>query len=296
MNDGKHRLVVVSGMSGAGKSSALKIVEDLGYEAVDNLPLSLLQLLMQSEPAAAGQTAYGRAIAVGIDTRTRDFLPETFATHLAELRAREDLQVSFLFLDSDDAVLQNRFTATRRRHPLAADRPIADGIAHERQLLAGLKDTADLVLDTSDLALPALRELLGRYYALGAPPGLTLTIVSFSYRHGLPREADLVFDVRFLRNPYYVQRLSPLTGEDAEVGAYVAADATFPPFFQGLSGMLLSLLPHYSRGGKSYLTIAIGCTGGRHRSVYVAVKVAAMLRDEGYSVTLRHRDIGGSGG
>mgnify|MGYP001546917517 FL=1 len=297
MSDSRSRLLVVSGMSGAGKSSALKIVEDLGYEAVDNLPLSLLQLLMQSESAAsAGDNGRRRAIAVGIDARTRDFLPETFATHLAALRERVELEVQFLFLDCDDAVLQSRFTATRRRHPLAADRPIADGIAHERRLMAGLKDSADLVIDTSELAQPALRELLAHHYALGQAPGLTMTVLSFSYRHGLPREADLVFDMRFLRNPYYVQRLSPLTGEDAEVGAYIAADPTFQPFFQGLSSMLLSLLPHYSRGGKSYLTIAIGCTGGRHRSVYAAVKVAGLLRDEGYQVTLRHRDIGGSGG
>jgi UPF0042 nucleotide-binding protein len=284
----KTRLLLVSGLSGAGKSSTLKLLEDMGYEAVDNLPLSLLRNLTPAEAAGAGEPV--RAIAVGIDTRTRDFDPGRFAAALYDFRARTDLEAHFLFLDSDDAVLLHRFTATRRRHPLAGDRPVADGISHERQLMARLKDHADMVIDTSEVALPELRRLLVERCSLDEVPGLNITVNSFSYRRGLPREADLVFDVRFLKNPHYVESLKPLTGDQPEVGAYIAGDAAFTPFLQGLSEMLLTLLPHYSREGKSYLTIAIGCTGGRHRSVFVAEKVARLLRDEGYRVSLRHRD------
>ena len=284
----KTRLLLVSGLSGAGKSSALKLLEDMGYEAVDNLPLSLLRNLAPAE--AGGVAAPVRAIAVGIDTRTRDFDPDKFAATLYDFRARADLETHFLFLDCDDAVLLHRYTATRRRHPLAADRPVADGISHERQLMAKLKDRADLMVDTSEVALPELRRLLTERCSLDEIAGLTVTVTSFSYRRGLPREADLVFDVRFLRNPHYVEKLKPLTGDQPEVGAYIAGDAAFTPFLQGLSEMLLTLLPQYSREGKSYLTIAIGCTGGRHRSVFVAEKVVRLLRDEGYRVSLRHRD------
>ena len=245
----KTRLLLVSGLSGAGKSSALKLLEDMGYEAVDNLPLSLLRNLAPAE--AGGVAAPVRAIAVGIDTRTRDFDPDKFAATLYDFRARADLETHFLFLDCDDAVLLHRYTATRRRHPLAADRPVADGISHERQLMAKLKDRADLMVDTSEVALPELRRLLTERCSLDEIAGLTVTVTSFSYRRGLPREADLVFDVRFLRNPHYVEKLKPLTGDQPEVGAYIAGDAAFTPFLQGLSEMLLTLLPQYSREGKS---------------------------------------------
>jgi UPF0042 nucleotide-binding protein len=280
-------VLLVSGMSGAGKASALKILEDLGYEAVDNLPLSLLPSLAAGSGGAA---APKRALAVGIDSRTRDYDPGTFADLLAELRRRQDLGVRLLFLDCDDEVLQNRFTATRRRHPLAGDRRLSDGIALERRLMAPLRDYADLTLDTSHLALPELRQLLAAHFALDAGPGINLMVMSFAFGRGLPREADLVFDVRFLSNPHYQEALRPRTGEDAGVGAYIAADPAFPPFFQGLGDMLLALLPHYEREGKRYLTVAVGCTGGRHRSVFVAGKLAQLLSDEGYRISLRHRD------
>jgi UPF0042 nucleotide-binding protein len=236
------------------------------------------------------RTASPRAMAVGIDSRTRDFSPEAFAGRLGQLRGRDELAVQLLFLDCDEEVLHNRFTATRRRHPLAGDRPVFDGIRLERQLVAGLRDRADLVLDTSQLALPDLRRLLTANYALETDAGLNVMVMSFSYRRGLPREADLVFDVRFLANPHYEAVLRPLTGEDTAVAAFIAADATFTPFFAGLGDMLLSLLPHYGREGKRYLTLAIGCTGGRHRSVFVAGKLARLLTDEGYRVAVRHRD------
>lgn len=280
-------VLLLSGLSGAGKATALRILEDLGYEAVDNLPLSLLPDLAAGSGNAA---APKRALAVGIDSRTRDYDPGTFAGLLADLRKRQDLGVRLLFLDCDDEVLQSRFTTTRRRHPMAGDRRLSDGIALERRLMAPLRDHADLTIDTSHLALPELRQLLAAHFALDAGPGINLMVMSFAFGRGLPREADLVFDVRFLSNPHYQEALRPRTGEDAEVGAYIAADPAFPPFFQGLGDMLLGLLPHYEREGKRYLTVAVGCTGGRHRSVFVACKLAQLLTDEGYRISLRHRD------
>jgi len=184
-----------------------------------------------------------------------------------------------------------RYTETRRRHPLAGDRPVLDGIHLERQRVWPLRDRADLVIDTTTLNPGDLKRLLQGHFALGAAPGITIFVTSFSYRHGLPRDADLVFDVRFLRNPHYVAALRPLTGRDAPVGAFIEADADFAPFFQRLCLLLAPLLPRYEREGKSYLTIAIGCTGGRHRSVYLAERLAAWLSEQGRPVGVNHRDL-----
>ena len=281
------RVVLITGMSGAGKTTALKTLEDLGYEAVDNLPLSLLGDLLQTD----GTARSGRAVAIAIDIRSRDFSAETLARELEPLLRRRDLEVQLLFVDCDDEVLQRRFTETRRRHPLATDRPVRDGIGHERQLVWRLRDEAHVVIDTSDLKDNDFRRLLAGHFRLGEEPGLTITVSSFSYRHGLPREADLVIDVRFLANPHYEEGLRPMTGRDPEVGAHIARDPAFPPFFSSLSTLILALLPFSVREGKSYLTIALGCTGGRHRSVFVAEKLTRLLRDEGHRVNLRHRDI-----
>jgi UPF0042 nucleotide-binding protein len=280
------RVVVVTGMSGAGRSSALKAFEDLGFEAVDNMPLSLLSSLVQPG------SGFRRPLAIGVDIRTRDFDLSHFVEAIDHLRGQEDLDVRTLFLDCDDEVLRRRYTETRRRHPLAADRPVADGIRHERRLLAPLRACTDAVIDTTDLALGALREMLRGDFGLDREVGVTTFVTSFSYRYGLPREADLVFDVRFLANPHYRPDLQPLTGRHAEVAQFVAADPGFAPFFETLTGLLLPLLPRFEREGKSYLTIAVGCTGGQHRSVVVAERLASLLRDHGQRVTVRHRDIG----
>lgn len=288
------RVVLVSGMSGAGKTAALKLLEDLGYEAVDNLPLSLLRRLMAPDEASAATSPSGaikrRAIAVGVDSRTRDFQAESLTALVAELKQRSDLDTSLLFLDCDDDVLLKRFTATRRRHPMAVDRPIADGIAAERRLMMPVKAEADLVLDTTTEALPDFRQALSAQFALDDQPDLSIMVLSFSYKLGLPREADLVFDVRFLRNPHYDDRLRPLTGEDPAVAAYVAADPGYADFFGRLQDMISMLLPRYAAEGKRYLTIAIGCTGGRHRSVAVAEALGRHLREAGRHVDIRHRD------
>jgi RNase adapter protein RapZ len=280
------RVLLVTGLSGAGHSTALNLLEDLGYEAVDNLPLALLGGLtggIVDGPA--------RPIAIGVDAGPRDFSPEDLIERLDRLRGEPNLEVKLIFLDCDDEVLRRRYTETRRRHPLALDRPVADGIAQERALLAPLRAAADLTIDTSELAIGDLKHLLQGHFALDRA-GAAIAVLSFSYRQGLPREADLVFDARFLRNPHYEKALRPLSGRDRAVGDYLEDDPGFPGFFGALTGLLAPLLPRFEREGKSYLTLAIGCTGGRHRSVYVAEKLAAWLRQQGYMVGLRHRDLG----
>ena len=280
-----RRVVLVTGMSGAGKTSALKALEDAGYEAVDNLPLSLLASLVRPDDRI------DRPLAIGIDTRTRDFGTGPFLSAIDRLKAEPTLSVSVLFVDSDDEVLRRRFTETRRRHPLAADRPVVDGIAAERGLVHALRERADLILDTSSLAQADLKRLVQEYFGLESKTGLAVSVVSFAYRNGLPREADLVFDVRFLANPHYEPALEPLTGRDKAVGEYIRRDPAFAPFIESLAGMLCSLLPRFEREGKSYLTVAIGCTGGKHRSVFVAELLAAQLRKLDYRVALIHRDV-----
>ena len=285
-DDSPVPVVLITGMSGAGKSTALKMLEDLGYEAIDNLPLRLLRRLLAPEDDRLS------AIAVDVDVRTRDFDVESFIAETAPLAEREDLALDLVFLDCDDGVLRRRFTETRRRHPLARDRPVMDGIAHERRLMLRLRDNADIVIDTSHLAIPEFRRLMTRRFALGAGPEMAVSVTSFSYRRGLPREADLVFDVRFLANPHYVECLRSRSGKDRRVAAYVEKDAAFGPFLESLTGMLRDLLPRYAGEGKSYLTVAIGCTGGRHRSVHVAERLARVLGSEGHVVSVSHRDLG----
>lgn len=285
-------LLIVTGLSGAGKSSALNALEDFGYEAIDNLPLSLLPELVRGTKA----TAEPRPIAVGIDSRTRDFTVARLWETAEALFGREDLAAKVIFLDCDDDVLVRRYTETRRRHPLATDRPVSDGIALERRVLGPARDRADLMVDTTSLSGHELKRLLAAHFSPAREAGLTIAITSFSYRRGLPREADLVFDVRFLANPHYVETLRPLTGRDAAVGAHIAADPTFAPFRDQLAGLLLNLIPNYGREGKSYLTIAIGCTGGRHRSVFVAEELGGLLRCSGHRVTVLHRDTDRAGG
>lgn len=280
-----QKLVVITGLSGAGMSVALKALEDLGFEAVDNLRLSLLPMLLSQTKKA------GRPLAVVIDSRTRDFAAAALLDEMAGLRATPGLDAGLLFLDCAPETLQRRFTETRRRHPLAADRTVADGIERERALLAPVRLAADWCIDTTILSLHDLRRLLGAQFELSGAPRLTVFVTSFSFRQGLPREADLVFDVRFLDNPHWKPELRPLSGLDAPVARHVAADPDFDAFFDRLTGLLQPLLPRYNREGKSYLTIAIGCTGGRHRSVYVAERLGAWLRSQEIKVGVSHRDL-----
>jgi UPF0042 nucleotide-binding protein len=282
------RIILITGMSGAGRSTALKALEDIGYEAVDNLPLSLLENIAAHDP----DNPRPRALAIGIDIRTRDFEVVALIESLDRLSASGDRgRIVSVFLDCGDDELVRRFTETRRRHPLAADRPIVDGLRLERRLLAPLLERADVVIDTSLTAPGTLKEDLSRRFGLENAPGLTLLAVSFSYRHGLPRDADLVFDARFLVNPHYDPALRDKTGRDPEVGAAIVADPDFGAFLDGILTMLAVLLPRYEKEGKSYLTIAVGCTGGRHRSVFVAEQLSERLASKGRRVHLTHRDI-----
>lgn len=280
----RREVFVVTGMSGAGKSQALKSLEDMGCEAIDNLPLPLL------ETVATASGHIPNRLAVGVDVRSRDFSPDSLLEVMRRWRGSETVQAKLLFLDADDEGLQRRFTETRRKHPLAIDRTVMDGIHIERTLLAPVKAEADVVVNTSHFSIHDLKRYLRDHFGSDQQE-LLLFVTSFSYREGLPRDADLVIDARFLRNPHYDKQLRPLTGQDAMVASYVEQDDGFAPFFDGLTGLLKPLLPRYQQEGKSYLTIAIGCTGGKHRSVFVAEKLAGFLRALGYKVGLTHRDL-----
>ena len=281
----KRRIVLLSGMSGAGLSTALKVFEDLGYEAVDNLRLSIVPALVDDAAAS------GKHLAVAIDTRNANFTVEELLRVDELLSSKPDAQVSLVFLDCSNEALQRRFTETRRRHPLAFDRPVTDGISAERELLWKLKNEADLVIDTSETSVHDLRRLIEGHFRSHRTPALTLYVTSFSYRHGVPREADLVFDTRFLANPHWVSTLRPLTGRDSAVADYIRKDPDYASFMKHLSDLLLSLLPRYQQEGKSYLTIAVGCSGGRHRSVMIAEELSKMLVDNGYPVSTGHREL-----
>lgn len=274
--------VVVTGLSGAGKSTALKALEDAGFEAVDNLPLSLLHALLMVPDA--------HPVAVGVDTRTRAFAPDALLDRIAKLSTQRH-PVRLVFLDCADEVLARRFGETRRPHPLSPDRPVADGIARERETLARLRERADLVLDTSDMSPHDLRRAVFERVLREAPARLTVTVCSFGYSRGLPRDADLVFDLRFLANPHWDPALRPLDGRDPAVDGHVAADPAFAPAFARIMDLLLLLLPGYRSEGRAYLTIALGCTGGRHRSVAVAERVGTALAAAGWPNFVVHRDL-----
>jgi len=277
------KLVLVTGMSGAGKSLALKTLEDCGFEAIDNIPLALL-------PSIASSSNKERNIVVGADIRGRDFSAEHFISTIALLKNDPAIDFSMIFLDSDDEVLRRRFTETRRRHPLAQDRPVLDGIYHERELLSKVREMADKIIDTSEYEAADLRKVIISHFA-EEDRHLSVVLTSFSFKTGVPRDADIVFDVRFLKNPHYDPALQALTGLDASVGAFIESDRDFTGFYTHLSDLVLPLLPRYLEEGKNYLTIAIGCTGGKHRSVYVVQKLSGFLYEHGYKVTVRHRDL-----
>ncbi|WP_081816648.1 RNase adapter RapZ [Fodinicurvata fenggangensis] len=282
--DGPPELLLITGLSGAGRTLGLKVLEDIGYEAIDNLPLGLIDGIV-------GANAQRQPLAVGIDSRTLDFSVELFLEQIDRLERNRELAFSLLFFECDDQVLQQRFTETRRRHPLALNRPLAEGIAAERSLLMPLRARADQVIDTSDLAPPELHRLLSARFASRADARMQVFVTSFSYRFGLPREADLVFDMRFLENPHYQEDLRPLTGQDSAVQAFVTADPAFQLFFDHLTALLDSLLEGYEANGKSYLTLAFGCTGGRHRSVAAAEEVFRWLDKGKHPLHLSHREL-----
>jgi UPF0042 nucleotide-binding protein len=291
MSRAPKEILLVTGMSGAGKSTVLKTLEDLGWEVVDNLPLVLLDRLLSAPPAKDGP-GDSRPLALGIGARTRDFDPQRIVERIKALRERHGYDIGTLFLDCSGKELERRYSETRRRHPLALDRPASDGIWRERELMAPLRRWANRLIDTTDLAPNQLQQQVRTSLARDDLDAPTLSIMSFGYARGLPRNADLVFDMRFLRNPHWVDELRPGTGLDADVSAYVEGDSAYGDAMARIEGLLALLLPRYRAEGKAYVTIAFGCTGGRHRSVHVAERVAARLRNEGFSPTVSHRDLG----
>jgi len=292
--DVRRPCVVVTGLSGAGRVTALSALGDMGYVAVDNVPLALFGDLMRSTSGKPGGAA--PPLAIGIDTRTFGFDPVELVARVRELRTQPGLAVRLLFLEADTETLQRRYTESRRPHPLAPDRPLVDSIVEERRHIGFIRDAADLSVDTSAMSPHRLKQILSGHFALGQSQGTRVSVMSFSFRRGLPREADLVFDARFLKNPHYEPTLKPLTGQDAAVADFIATDPDYRPFVERLKDLIGPLLPRFDAEGKSYLTIAVGCTGGRHRSVALAEELADWLRGKGRSVTLSHRDVGAAGG
>ena len=284
-------ILLVTGMSGAGKSTVLRTLEDLGWEVVDNLPLLLLNRLLDTAPGEGVEDGDDRPLALGIGTRTRGFDAESIVRRIKRLREDHGDDVGTLFLECSGAELERRYSETRRRHPLAQDRPASDGIARERELLMPLREWSNRLIDTTSLSSNELAQQIRSTFSGEGLGETTLSVVSFGFARGLPRDADLVFDMRFLRNPHWVEQLRPGTGQDADVSAYVSADPAYAEAVARIESLLLLLLPRYEAEGKAYVTVAFGCTGGRHRSVHVAERVAARLLNEGFSPTVTHRDL-----
>jgi RNase adapter protein RapZ len=280
-------VTVVTGMSGAGRSAAADVLEDLGFFVIDNLPPALIPKVAELGRGREGASRF----ALVVDTRAGEFLPD-LEVALAELR-ESGARTRVVFLDASDEVLVRRFDATRRRHPVAESDRVSDGITRERELLEGIKEQADVVLDTSELNVHELRDRLRELFGepAGAPSGLQISVVSFGYKHGLPLDVDLVFDCRFLPNPHWVESLRPLPGTDAKVRRYVMKQEETQAFLEELGRMFELLLPAYVREGKSYLSIGVGCTGGRHRSVVIAAEIARLLERLGFPARVHHRDL-----
>ncbi len=276
------RIVVVTGVSGAGKSTALRALEDLGFYCVDNLPLPLLPKFVELAAGSGVQKA-----SLVVDTREGEFLLGAGEAMRALRSSGHEVEV--LFLDAPDDVLMRRFSETRRRHPLADDDLVA-GLRRERNLLTGLREEADAVVDTSRLTVHELKGIVQERYSRGGAARLGLALVSFGYKHGIPTEADVVLDVRFLPNPYFVESLSARTGLEEQVSSYVLDNDDAREFVDRALGLLQFLIPRCEAEGKSYLTVGIGCTGGRHRSVAVTEELARHIVAS-YPVSVRHRDL-----
>ena len=280
-------LVIISGLSGSGKTHAIKCLEDLGCFCVDNLPPSLLPKFAELCVQRDGEV---KNVALGIDIRERGFLSDLFS-NLDRLKSL-GYSVELVFLEARDEVLVRRFSESRRPHPLLPQSPVLEGVRLERERLLELRRRADRILDTSDLSVHELKDLLARHYQQqGQRRRLTISLISFGFKFGVPYDIDLLFDVRFLRNPNFVADLKPLNGEDPRVRSYVLDDDETVSFIGLLDGLFKFLIPLFERERRSYLSIAIGCTGGRHRSVAVASRLREAFADLGYEVTLVHRDL-----
>ncbi len=285
----RQRVVLVTGLSGAGKTTALRVLEDLGWEAIDNFPIRLLERLVGAETARGEPRP---PLAIGFDSRTRGFVPSEIIARWKKLAARPDLELTTLFLDCSGAELERRYNETRRRHPMAQGRPVLEGIQAERELLEPLRRWAEAVVDTTALTSSDLQQAIRERFSDRSEAGMTVTVSSFGFARGMPPLADLVFDMRFLDNPHWDPVLRPLTGLDAPVSAHIGADPAWDEAFKRISDLVLMLLPRYAAQGKTYVNLAFGCTGGRHRSVHTAEAIAGALRASGFSPTVIHRNLG----
>lgn len=279
-------VLIITGMSGAGKTVAVHSVEDLGYFVIDNMIPSLAGKFIN---VMKDSQQYNK-VAMVMDSRSRGFYDQIAGT-IAALRRRSDLNVSVIFLDATDERLVSRYKETRRNHPLSPQGTVLQGISKERQLMSGLKSRADVVIDTTSLTPHNLKMRIADYFGNGEGSNFYIEVMSFGFKHGLPLDADIVMDVRFLPNPFYVPALKHLTGNDPAVQEYVMSSATARNFYRHLVDLLKVTLPGYIHEGKSSLTIAIGCTGGQHRSVTIANRLAADLKAENYTVNVHHRDV-----
>ena len=278
------RFVIVTGPSGAGRSTAINVLEDLGFEAIDNLPLRLLPTLLDGP-------SEDRPMALGVDTRNRDLSTTALIDSVENLARLSHLSPEVLYLDCSRDVLLRRFSETRRRHPLAPAESPDVGIDREFDLLDPIRARASILIDTSDLNVHQLRAEVERWFAPVGPGRMAVSLHSFSYKRGLPRGIDMVFDCRFLNNPYWVPDLRGFDGRDAQVADYVAADARFTQFFEKTLDFTEFLLPAYAEEGKAHFSIGFGCTGGQHRSVTVTERLAQALAEKGWQVSIRHREL-----
>lgn len=286
-SNGAQHVVLVTGPSGAGRTTAIRALEDFGYEVIDNLPLDLIPRLVSGEPLA-------HPLALGVDVRTRDFTVDALTETIDALVSDPSLDVELLFLDCRPGVLAQRFSETRRRHPLAEGGSIQHGIEREIALLAQVRARADVMIDTSELTVHDLKDEIVRWLGIDKSEALAVSVQSFSYKRGVPRGLDLVFDVRFLRNPHWEPELRPLTGLNPDVAAHVASDPLYQGFLSRIMDLVTFLLPAYAAEGKAHLAVGFGCTGGRHRSVALTETVAKGLADAGWQVSIRHRELEGS--
>ena len=279
-----QRLVLVTGPSGAGRSTAINVLEDLGFEAIDNLPLTLIPRLLDGPPRPM-------PLALGLDVRNRDFSASNLIELIDSLTRNPAYAPQVLYLDCASDTLVRRYAETRRRHPLAGDQSPDSAITAERDLLAPIRVRADVLLDTTDLSPHDLRDELAQAFDTSSGNRLSVSVQSFSYKRGVPRGLDIMFDCRFLANPHWVKELRPFDGRDAEVRAHVVGDERFEEFFQRVRDLILFLLPAQVAEGKAHLAIGFGCTGGQHRSVTLAELMAESLAEHGWQVSKRHREL-----
>lgn len=281
------QVVVITGLSGAGRSEAARSLEDLGWFVIDNLPPALISTMLKLALAPGNDI---NRIALVIDARGKSFF-KTASKAIDQLQG-EVSRFTLVFLDSDNEALVRRFDATRRRHPMSDGERVSDGIARERDLLSNFRDRADIVIDTSDLSVHDLRAKMRNYFeSTSAQDELAITVLSFGYKHGVPLDADMILDVRFLPNPHWVDALRPLSGKDEPVRQYVMSQEATGDFLARTRDLLAVILPGYQKEGRHYFTLAIGCTGGRHRSVALVGELATAIRDKGFTVNVVHRDV-----